>query len=280
MPSALDIPKDYRAVVLTGPPVIDNSTLPLMLEASEELGVPDLRGPRILNLRQVVRIDSAAIANFINIFSRVTGFGDELVLCDPPPVAMSYFEIYGALPIVRDRTVFADEEGEYHSGRISYIPPFVPEPRGRIDIYEKGDVRSYVFDRGQLRRTGKVDFSKRIRPAAVSARTMAVREPSGGGELKAHAYLHTRFYDCGATDIHRVFEVVHRSNERLKQGGFGILDSEVLVRDGDHRCVIHIVRYKDREHYERVRDRIEADEQESGEYAPPACHRDEFHQVY
>lgn len=160
--SAVTVPDNFNAVVLTFGPRVDAATLPALRGAADRSGVPEINAHRILHARQVTQIDSSAIAGLFDLIERVVKGGFEVILCDPPPALQRYLEVYRTQEALKNRVCFADARGRYHCPLVDFIPPFVPAPQGRVDIYRRGRVQSFSFGRHELEPAPPVDLGKAV----------------------------------------------------------------------------------------------------------------------
>ncbi len=159
---AVAVPDNFNAVVLTFSERVDAATLPALRAAADRSGVPEINAHRILHARQVTQIDSSAVAGLFDLIAQVAKGGFEVILCDPPPALQRYLEIYRTQEALKNRVCFADADGRHHCPLVDFIPPFVPAPKGRVDIYRQGRAQSFSFGRHELEPAPTVDLGKAV----------------------------------------------------------------------------------------------------------------------
>lgn len=274
------IPRDFEAVVFTPPARVDSSTVPAMLEATESIGVPRLRVHRIMHMHQVEHIDSAAVAKLMDIIRTATGHGKEFVACDPPPIVHSYLEIYGASHLLKGRVLSSSNDGTYSSEILPFVPPFVPNPRGRIDLYRGGSVRSYEFRGDQLEEVGAVDLSRHPPKAPTRAHHMRVADSGQAKELAASAYVMLRRHLCGCDATHSTFAQLHALHQWYIRKGFDFKGVELWASDVPSGMVTERLTFRDRMHLEQFRTLLKIDESWKGIGDAHGDAEEEFYYVY
>ncbi|MBX3458648.1 MAG: STAS domain-containing protein [Planctomycetes bacterium] len=274
------IPLDFDAVVLTPPARVDSSTVPAMLEAADRIGVPRMRAHRIMHMHQVEHIDSAAVAKLMDIIATARDHGKEFVACDPPPIVHSYLEIYGASHLLAGRVLSSDEDGTYSSDLLPFVPPFVPNPRGRLDIYKGGRVRSYEFRGDELEEIGAVDLARHPPKAPTRAHHMRVADSGRPVELEAGAYVMLRRHLCGCDATHSTFAQLHQLHQWYRRKGFDFKAVELWASDVPSGIVTERLTFRDRMHLDQFRTLLKIDESWKGISEAAHDPEEEFYYVY
>ena len=119
-------------------------------QAAERSGVRDFKANRIIHARQLEQLDSSSLATLFDLIQQVGKSGHEVIICDPPPALQKYIEVYHAGSELCERFSRSDTRGRHQNDLVDFIPPFVPAPKGRVDIYTRGDVKSFGFGREEL----------------------------------------------------------------------------------------------------------------------------------
>ncbi len=277
----ITIPRDFRAVVFTPPARVSHENVPGLLAAAEAAGLPKLKAHRILHLHQVEHIDSAALAGLMTIVQTALLHGTEFVVCEPPPILLSYLEIYDAEHLIDGHVISSKEDGTYETDLLFFVPPFVPHPAGRFDIYADGRVRSYEPDGDELREITPVDLSTHPPKAPARASRMAVGADRGDrGEIGASGYVWLRRHQCGCDATHTTFRQLHELHTWYRRQGFDIGAVELWASDVPAGVVTERLTFRDREHLEQFRTRLSTDESWQKFGAPTEGVGDEFYYQY
>lgn len=245
------IPADFRAVVTTPPARVDNSTVPLLQGYVKQLKLADFDGHRIVHMHQVEQIDSSAVAGLLDIVKAAEKHGSQFLMCDPPPIVRSYLELYGAAGAVEGRVLSSANDGTYHSVLLNFVPPFVPSPAGRIDVYSDGAVKSYEFGAKNLKEVAPVDLQSHPPKAPTRANRMEVHEGDARLELKAQGFVHVRKHNCGCGATHSTFDKLHKLHAWFRAKGFDFTDIEIWASDLPAGMVTEKMTFRDRLHYEQ-----------------------------
>lgn len=282
MPVPLNVPHDFRAVVLTLPAAMDVQAIAALQRAVQEERLPELPGHRILHMHQVERADSSAVAALVEMLERVTATGYEVLVCEPPPVAQAYLELYGAHRLLRDRVLFSDADGRYQSPLVAFVPPFVASPGGRVDVYERGKARSFLLHAEGLRETAPVDLKRHAPKMAARTAAMLVREERTAvpHELKATALVLLRRHQCGCGATHELFARLHRLHQWYRGKGADLRALELWASDMPTGMVVERLVFRDRAHLDEFRTMLKVDTSWR-EVAPTGTSPDEeLHYLY
>lgn len=277
----IEIPTDFRAIVATAPSRIDNTTVPKMLEGVEKLGLHELDGHRIFHMHQVHEMDTSAVAALLDMLTRAKKHGREFVICDPPPVVRSYLDIYGENTDLEGRILSSADDGTYHSDVIPFVPPYVPDGDGRIDIYADGKVTSYEFAPGGLTKVKPVNLDSHPPKAPTRAHRMAVAGEGGEyAEVKSRGYIHVRRHRCGCDVTHQTFKQLHALHAWFRHKGFDFQSVELWASDVPAGIVTEKLTFRDRMHYGQFETLLKVDSswQEIG--APVEHSESEFYYIY
>jgi anti-anti-sigma regulatory factor len=276
----ITIPRDFRAVVTTPPARVDNVLVPRLLQYVKQHKLFEIDGHRILHLHQVEQIDSAAIATLLDLIKVAEQYNRQFVICDPPPVVRSYLEVYGAARAVEHRVLSSAADGTYHSVLLGFVPPFVPNPKGRIDIYADGKVRSLEMGPRGLVEIGPVELNSHPPKAPTRASIMEVHEGEQRNELHAAAYVLLRRHNCGCGATHSTFDKLHQFHGWLRAKGFDFRDIELWASDVPAGVVSEKLTFRDRLHYEQFQTLLRIDSSWQ-QIEPPMEHtEEEFYYVY
>lgn len=274
------IPADFRAVVTTPPARVDNSTLPLLDHYANTLKLADFDGHRILHLHQVEQIDSAAVASLLNIIRSAQRHGRQFLMCDPPPIMRSYLELYGAEGAVEGRVLSSASDGTYESDLLSFVPPFVPNAAGRMDIYEGGKVRSYEFGGKALKEIAPVDLTRHPPKPRARAHRMEVRDGEQRRELSAKGFVHVRKHNCGCDATHSTFSKLHALHGWFRAKGFDFNDLEIWASDIPTGMVTEKMTFRDRLHWEQFQTLLKIDSAWEKIGAPMEHLEEEYYYAY
>ncbi|MCC6575652.1 MAG: hypothetical protein IT462_17870 [Planctomycetes bacterium] len=162
VPAKVEVPRDFSAVVVTLPARADAATLPVMRAAAERFGVRDIHAHRIIHARQIEQLDSSSLATLFDLIEEVGKSGHEVIICDPPPALQKYIEVYHAQSALCKNFSLVDARGRHESKLIDFIPPFVPAPKGRVDIYTRGELKSFGFGPSELTPAPAVNLAEAV----------------------------------------------------------------------------------------------------------------------
>lgn len=274
------IPKDFEAVVFTPPASVDHHSVPQILEATERAGIQNLKAHRILHMHQVEHIDSAAVAGLLDIIRRATEFGKEFVACDPPPIVRSYLDIYGAAPLFEGRVLSSANDGTYQSDVLPFVPPFVPNPAGRFDIYKGGAVRSYELAGGELREIAPVDLNTHPPKVPTRALEMGVHAGAAVKVIESTGYVMLRRHMCGCDATHKTFDTLHQLHGWYRSKGFDFGGVELWASDIPAGMVTERLTFRDRMHLEQFRTLLKIDESWKSISAPLHDVEEEYYYLY
>jgi anti-anti-sigma regulatory factor len=278
---AITIPRDFNAVVLTPPSRVDKDVVPRLLAAADAVGLATFKGHRILHLHQVEHLDSSAVAGLMRIVEAARKHGMEFVACDPPPILRSYLEIYGAEHLIEDRVLSSAADGTYETDLIPFVPPFVPHPQGRLDIYRNGKISSYEPASGDLRELPPVDLSTHPPKAPTRASRMAVQDPAGErAELNASGYVWLRRHNCGCDATHKTFRSLHELHRWYAHKGFDFGGVELWASDIPAGMVTERLTFRDRSHLEQFRTLLKIDRSWKEIGAPTEHIEEEYYYQY
>ncbi len=249
--SELEIPKDFRGIVVTLPPDLGTAGIVQLQRLVEDAQLDDFKGHRILHLHQVKRLDSAAVATLVDMVDRVRKQGYEVALCEPPPVVRSYLDIYGANRLLQGSVLSSYSDGTYESELVPFVPPFVPEPKGRIDVYAGGKVRSFLMGK-ELSPTSAVNLAGHPRKTIARASTMAVKNGESAEsikELTAASFVLERRHMCGCSATHSTFDSIYKLHQWYRGKGFDFVSLELLASDEPAGIVTERLAFRDRGHH-------------------------------
>lgn len=275
------IPSDFAAVVFTPPARVDHDTVSALIEATESAGISKIKGHRILHMHQVEYIDSAAIAGLMRIAEIAAAHGAEFIACDPPPIVNSYLEIYGAEKMLSGHVLSSAQDGTYTSDLLPFVPPFVPHPLPRYDVYGKGKIQSFELRGDALHEIAPVDLSKHPPKPPARASRMAVRDERGKqAELGAAGYVLLRRHNCGCDATHSAFARLNDLHRWYRGKGFDFVGLELWAGDEPAGSVSERLTFRDRLHFDQFRTLLKIDG-EWKEFTDPAVEvHEEKHFVY
>lgn len=274
------IPRDFRGIVLTLPANMGAEGTARLQQLTDNADLSKFKGHRVLHLHQVERLDSSAIAALVEIVQRVRRMGYEVALCEPPPVVRSYLDIYGASALIEGSILSSYSDGTYESDLVPFVPPFVPEPRGRLDVYEGGKVRSLLVGRDELIETTPVDLSRHPPKAAARAGVMAVGTGSDLQELKAGNYVWVRRHMCGCDSEHSTFARIHSLHRWYRKKGFDFVALELWASDNPAGIVTERLAFQDRSHHGRFEALLKIDSSWKEIAGPETEKQDEYYYLY
>jgi len=253
----IDIPKDYSAIVTTPPARVDKTTLPVLQQAAGQLKLAELDAHRIIHMHQVEQIDSAAVAGLLDLIKVAQRHGKQFLMCDPPPIVRSYLELYGVN--VADRVLSSNNDGTYETELLHFVPPFVPQAQGRVDVYTGGKVKSWQMGKEGLKEIPPVDLSKHPPKAPTRANRMEVREGSARRELAARGFVHVRKHNCGCDATHGTFARLHELHGWFRAKGFDFQDLEIWASDIPAGMVTEKMTFRDRLHWDQFQTLLKID---------------------
>jgi anti-anti-sigma regulatory factor len=274
------IPTDFRAVVTTPPARVDNSTLPLIQAYVKQLKLADFDGHRIVHMHQVEQIDSSAVAGLLDIIKAAERHGRQFLMCDPPPIVRSYLELYGADEKVAGRVLSSFNDGTYETELLGFVPPFVPNPAGRMDVYTDGKVKSYEFGGKSLKDIPPVDLAAHPPKAPTRANRMEVRDGDTRRELKSLGFVHVRKHNCGCDATHSTFERLHALHAWFRGKGFDFKDLEIWASDIPSGMVTEKMTFRDRLHWEQFQTLLKIDSGWKKIGAPMEHLEEEYYYAY
>ncbi|MBE7490868.1 MAG: STAS domain-containing protein [Planctomycetes bacterium] len=275
----ITVPRDFRGMVVTLPADMGATGTARLVTLADQADFEKFAGHRVLHLHQVERLDSSAVAALVELVQRVRQMGYEVALCEPPPVVRSYLEIYGAAALVDGSILSSRDDGTYESPLVPFVPPFVPEPRGRIDMYADGRVRSWLIGREELVETAPVNLAAHPPKVPARAGVMAVAAPQGLAEIRAGHYVWVRRHLCGCDAEHTIFSRVHRLHQWYRRKGFDFLALELWASDQPAGIITEKLAFRDRGHFGQFETLLKVDTSWR-EHAPEGEHEDEFYYLY
>jgi hypothetical protein len=225
-------------------------------------------------------VDSSAVAALLDLIRVAEGHKRQFLMCDPPPIVRSYLEIYGADHAVEGRVLSSANDGTYHSVLVPFVPPFVPNPKGRIDIYQDGKVRSYELGERELTKISPVDLNSHPPKAPTRASKMEVHEGQQREEIKATGYVHVRKHNCGCGATHTTFDKLHQLHGWFQGKGFDFRNIELWASDVPAGMVTEKMTFRDRMHFDQFQTLLKIDSDWKKIEAPMEHLEEEFYYVY
>lgn len=280
MDATIVIPKDFKGVVVTLPADLGSVGTTHLQQVVGDSRIDKMPGHRVLHLHQVQHLDSSAIAALVGIVERVRKQGYEVVLCEPPPVVRSYLDIYVSGNLLEGAILSSDSNGLYESELVPFVPPFVPEPAGRLDIYDNGSVKSFVLAADGLKEAPPVDLGTHPPKAAARATRMAVRSGDKLEEIKAGAFVWVRRHMCGCSHTHTAFESLHKLHRWYRRKGFDFVGLELWASDQPAGIVTEKLAFRDRNHYGQFETLLKVDASWMTISAKSHEHEDEYYYLY
>ena len=275
------IPDGFSALCYTHSPVADASYIARHVEQTGHLGLNDLDTDRIVYANHIEKLDAALVARFVNGAERAQRQGRELLICDPPPIFRSYLEVYGHKGLLDGRVLVADENGRYTSDLVEFVPPFVPDSVGRIDVYEDGTHRSYRYGQRHLEEIEPVDLTRYVRKVTPAVSSMAVTGAAGEREaMEAKAYVHLRRYNCSCSVTHSTFDKLHTLQKWARAKGFDFVDMELMAGEQPSETITYRTEYRDRQHYDQYQTLLKIDTSWQKIVEGVGAFEDEFHYTY
>lgn len=276
----IKIPADFQAVVFTAPVQMNASTMSDLVKAIEKSGLPSIPGDRILHLHQVETMDASTVVTLINLIESVEKRGNHVVLCDPPPIVRSYLEFYGVGKLLTDRVLSSQDDGVYEPGLLPFVPPFVPNPKGRFDMYDKGAVKSFLLDGGKLTPMATVDLNTHARRAPSRASRMQVLHDGQPEVVAAKGYVLLRRHECGCDNTHATFRQLHTLHDWLRRKGFDFVAIELWASDVPAGRVTEKLTFRDRPHYEQFVTLLKIDQAWQGIAPENDVAEEEYYYLY
>ncbi|MEE9311906.1 MAG: STAS domain-containing protein [Planctomycetota bacterium] len=256
----IKIPSDFNAVILTAPPEMTKDTLPKFLAMIEASGAKDSPGNRIFHFHQVEHVDSAAVAQLISVIGELGRRGLKLIICDPPPMVRSFFKIYGLTEKMDEIIVGSSKDGTYKYDGENFLPPFVPEPAGRIDIYKNGKAKSFRLGDRHVIPVDPVDLSSHPTKAPARAKVMMVQNDNEQEELKSKAYVMLRNHACGCDHTHAIFDSIYSLHNWYRNKGFDFVDLKLWASDEPAGYIVEEVTFRDQQHFNQFKTMLKIDE--------------------
>lgn len=275
------IPSDFHAVVLTAPPVLTRDTLPKFLAMVESSGAKDSTGNRIFHFHQVEDVDSAAVAQLVSVIENLSSRGLKLIICDPPPMVRSLFKIYGLTEKMNEIIVGSSKDGTYKYDGKNFLPPFVPEPTGRIDIYKNGKAKSFHLGGKRVIPVDPVDLSTHPAKAPARAKSMMVQvDDKQEEELKSKAYVLLRNHACGCDHTHAIFGSIYNLHNWYREKGFDFIDLKLWASDEPAGYIVEEVTFRDRQHFNQFNTMLKIDSSWEKLLLKEEYVSDQFYYVY
>ncbi|MCA8936635.1 MAG: STAS domain-containing protein [Planctomycetes bacterium] len=280
MADSIVIPSSFRAIVMTPPSRVDSSLMPQIQQYIKQNKLHDFDGHRIIHMHQVEQIDSSAVATLLNIIQIAEKHGRQFLMCDPPPIVRSYLEIYGASQAVEGRVLSSANDGTYHSVALDFVPPYVPNPKGRLDIYADGKVRSYEFGPRSLNEIDPVDLNNHPPKVPTRASRMEIHGEGAREEIKSSGYVYVRKHNCGCGATHTTFDKLHQLHGWFRGKGFDFRDVELWASDVPAGMVTEKMTFRDRMHYDQFQTLLKIDSAWKDIGAPMEHIEEEFYYMY
>jgi ABC-type transporter Mla MlaB component len=255
MPEPVTVPADFNAIVFTPPPHVHHEMVTAIQHAAFDAGLPELKGHRIVHMRQLESIDTAAVAGLMTIFDIASSHAMKFLICDPPPMVCSYLELYGAKKLLENSVVYSDESGMCTCDHLPFVPPFVPWPVMRFDAWQRGKCKSYELRKDRLHEIPPANLVPTAMPARTRATSMIVKKAQDDEEVReeiaATGYVYLRRHECAEGETHLTFRRLYRLHGWYRDQGFDFAGLELLVGDHPAGVVIERFRFNDRAHHEQ-----------------------------
>ncbi|MDC1141977.1 STAS domain-containing protein [Planctomycetota bacterium] len=275
----VDIPSSFNAVVLTAPPVLTKETIPGFLEMLNADDIQNISGDRIFHFHQVEDVDSAAVAELVTVVNKVARRGQKMVICEPPPIVRSLLKLYGLSDALKDMLLSSSQDGTYNSPLIPFVPPFVPEPVGRLDIYREGKVQSFKFGGSKLIEMEPVNLSDHPSKARTRANSMIVHDEDDHKEIKSIGYVLLRDHACGCDHTHAKFDSIYNLHGWYRKKGFDFLDLKLWASDKPAGHIVEEITFRSPDHFQQFSTMLKIDESWK-KIMPEGSPDDEFYYVY
>jgi len=280
MPNTVEVPGDFSAVVVTLPADMGAGGITQLQQLTSDAKLDKFAGHRVLHLHQVTHLDSSGIAALVAMVERVRAGGFEVAICEPPPIVLSYLDIYRTKGLLDGALLSSDSEGMYESALVPFVPPFVPEPRGRIDQYSEGRAQSWIFGPDGLEPVPPPDLQRHPPKVPARAEVMAVRKGPELHELRAGAFVWIRRHMCGCTHEHTAFEALHKLHQWYRGKAFDFVALELWASDLPAGIVTEKLTFRDRSHYGQFETLLKVDTawRDMGQTGHPL--QDEYYYLY
>lgn len=255
------IPPDYDAVVITAPREVLASTIGLIQTLAEQIGLHRQRGHRVLFAPQVESCDSSAVAAMLRIMHGAHERGCEFAICNPSPIVRRYLEIYGGTTDLARHILYADERGMYRSPLMPFVPPYVPAPNGRWDVYERGKVRSMVPTPQGVVHVAPVDLSQYAVPAQVEVVNKGgitrrlVRVPR-----QHEGIVVVRRFKFAPDVAPAKLDALHKLLDWYKSKGFDFRGVFVWQHENAPGELTEVLSFRDRAHYDSFKTLLKVDD--------------------
>lgn len=276
----ITVPDDFNAVVLTSPPVINQETLPKIIGLLDKTGITNMPGDRILHSHQVVEIDSAAIAGLVSAIERTHKRGDKFVICDPPPKMRSLVALYGLTTALQNFIIGSRADGTYEWEGMSFVPPFVPEKSGRVDVYTNGQVKSFRVDDKHLSDIPPVDLNTHPTKAPARANTMVLHRAESHEELQSSSLILLVKHACGCDQTHELFNRLHQLHDWYRAKGFDFINLELWASDAPAGSIVEKLMFRDHMHHGQFNTMLKIDKSWHKFEIPKKAVTDEFYYAY
>jgi len=274
------VPSDFNAIVMTPPARVDNAVMPIIQQFVKQYKLTDFDGHRIIHMHQVEQIDSSAVAALIDLVGKADKARRLFLMCDPPPIVRTYLDVYGAGHLMDGRVLSSANDGTYQTELLKFVPPFVPEPKGRFDLYTSGKVQSWSIGSRGIEEVTPVDLSTFPPKAPTRAHLMGVHKGEKLAELKATGYVHVRKHLCGCDHTHVTFDKLHQLHAWFRNKGFDFQAIELWASDIPAGLVTERMTFRDRMHYDQFQTLLKVDSAWEKIEAPMEDLEEEFYWVY
>jgi anti-anti-sigma regulatory factor len=255
-------------------------TIPGFVAMLDRSTIKESPGNRIFHFHQVEDVDSAAVAELVTVINFVQSRGQKLVICDPPPVVRSLFKLYGLADTLNDLILGSSKDGTYSSRVLPFVPPFVPELSGRIDIYTDGKAQSFKFGTSELQETQPVNLDDHPTKAPARANSMIVHNADDHQELKSSAYVLLRDHACGCDHSHAVFSSIYSLHSWYREKGFDFVDLKLWASDEPAGHIVEEVTFRNPQHFNQFATMLKIDESWKKLVIEEEYVSDEFFYVY
>ena len=276
----ISVPGDFDAVVVTLPARVDNTTMPAIQDFIKQHKLPDLEGHRFIHMHQVEHIDSSAVAGLIELVGRADKADWQLLICDPPPIVRSYLDVYGATDLLDGRVLSSANDGTYTTSLVKFVPPFVPNPQGRFDLYKSGKAKTYQLNAEGAEEVEAVNLSQHPVKAPTRANRMEIIAGNERAELKATGYVHVRKHNCGCDHTHVTFSKLHQLHGWFRNKGFDFQGLELWASDIPAGMVTERMTFRDRMHFDQFQTLLKIDSAWQAIEAPMEHLEEEYYWVY
>lgn len=260
MPPAIKIPADYSAVVITAPREVSAATIAHIQALADEIGLPRQKGHRVLVAPQVEFCDSSAVAAMLTIMRGAHERGCEFAICNPSPIVRRYLEIYGSAAMASKHILYADDQGFYQTDLMPFVPPYVPAPNGRWDIYERGKVRSMVLTPQGVLNIAPVDLNQYAVPATLET----VHKGGVTRRLSRVARQHegivvVRRFRFAPEEAASRLDALHKLFDWYKSKGFDFRGVFLWQHEQTPGELTEVLSFRDRAHYDAFKTLLKVD---------------------